>query len=159
MATYVINEWLWADLSGVNGKKRQLESFTFLDKLAISEDTIVTIEGSAFDRKAWSLCKDPDPLVQRIAAFYVGRIRQNSDRCRILHPEDVRALPNDLASRVKNDDHYLIEAQLSVPDATVVTTDEPLQQALLGANLDCRLRSEFLADYGIYKLTQPEPHE
>ena len=147
MAVFVINEWLWADLSGSNDLKAQREAFSVIEKLPASNHQIVIIDGSSFDLKAWNLCKNTNPIVQRIAGIYVSAVRQNSDRCLILMPEALVALPDDLASATKPDDHYLIQALLTVNDAVLVTTDNPLREVLGGAGLDCMTREEFLSKY------------
>lgn len=144
MATFIIDEWLWADLSGSNGVEQRREAFSFIETLAGSQHRIVTIEDSAFDRKAWNLCKSTDAIAQRIAAFYVRNIRQNSDRCLILSPTNLPILPDELAQAVKFDDRYLVQAQLSVPEAHVVTTDEPLREILRRYECSCWLRGDFL---------------
>jgi hypothetical protein len=148
MALFVINEWLWADLSGNNDIQHQREALVVIERLPSSSHQIVIIEGSAFDQKAWSLCKNTSPvLVQRIGGIYVARIRQNSDRCLILKPEQVIALPDELAKAIKADDHYLIQAQLTVKDSILVTTDNPLREVLDKAGLSSLSREEFLRDY------------
>jgi len=148
MAIFVVNEWLWADLSGSNGLEAQGEAFSVIEKLSASDHRIVVIEGSPFDRKAWNLCKSTNPMiVQRIAGVYVANVRQNSDRCLILKPEAVVALPDGLASAIKPDDHYLVQAQLSVEGAVLITTDGPLREAVGRAGLNCLSREEFLSQY------------
>jgi predicted nucleic acid-binding protein len=85
--------------------------------------------------------------VQRIAGVYVANLRLNSDRSLILRPEDVPTLPNELASAVDPDDHYLVQAQLSTAGAILVTTDGDLCQAVNQAGLACITREEFLSTY------------
>jgi len=148
MAVFVINEWLWSDLAGSNGPQAQREAFIVIEKLPVSDHQIVFIEGSSFDQKAWNLCKSTNPMiVQRIAGAYVANLRQNSDRCLILKPEAAAPLPDQLASKIKPDDHYLVQTQLSVAGAILVTTDNPLREAVGEAGLNCLSREEFLATY------------
>lgn len=147
MAIFVINEWLWHDLLGSNGLLNQRQAFAVIEKLPASDHRIVVIEGSSFDRKAWNLCKNTDLIVQRIAGAYVRNVRQNSDRCQLLKPEAVVALPDELASAIKPDDQYLVQAQLSVSEAILVTTDDPLREAVGKAGLSCLSREVFLRTY------------
>jgi predicted nucleic acid-binding protein len=86
-------------------------------------------------------------IVQRIAGAYVVNLRQNSHRCVILQPGAVSAVPADLASVTNVDDHYLIQAQLSVNGAILVTTDGALCNAVKQAGLACLSRQEFLSTY------------
>lgn len=148
MAIFVINEWLWADLSGSNGLLAQSEAFSVIEKISASHHQIVVTEGSPFDQKAWNLCKSTNPMiVQRIAGAYLKNVRQNSDRCKVLKLEAAVVLPDQLASATKPDDHYLVQAQLSVIGAILVTTDEPLREAVGKAGLSCLSREEFLNTY------------
>jgi hypothetical protein len=147
VAVFVINEWLWADLSGDNGRDHQLQTVRLIENLVVSDHKVVVIEGSQFDRKAWNLCKSANSLVIQAVVAFVLNIRQNSDRCQILKPEVVAALPDELAAATKPDDHYLIQAQLAVNGAIVVTTDAPLRGALVATGLPCISREEFLASY------------
>jgi hypothetical protein len=148
VADFVINEWLWTDLSGSNGLQHQREAFTVIERLGTSNHRIVIIEGSAFDQKAWKLCKYTNPMiVQRIAGAYVANVRQNSDRCLILRPEAAATVPDELASSTKSDDHYLLRAQLTVTGSILVTTDGPLREAVGTAGLPCSSREHFLSTY------------
>jgi len=148
VAAFVINEWLWADLSGGNGPQAQRKAFIVIEKLAVSDHQIVVIEGSAFDQKAWNLCKSTNPMiVQRMAGAYVANLRLNSDRCVILKPEAVPGVPRELATATNQDDHYLIQAQLSVEGAILVTTDGDLCHAVKQAGLACLSREEFLTTH------------
>src|SRR5579863_924264 len=147
MAVFVVNEWLWHDLSGNNGPSQQSEAFSIIEKLPASDHRIVVIEGSSFDQKAWSLCKSANPIVQRIAGAYVANVRANSDRCQTLKPGDVAAFPQELALAIKPDDRYLVQALLSVPGAILVTTDGDLRDALGKTGLNCISREQFLSTY------------
>ena len=145
MAVFVINEWLWADLSGSNGLQAQRESFSFIECFPSVEHQIVIIEGSAFDRKAWNLCRNDNPMVvQRIAGAYITSIRQNSDRCLILKPEVIVPLSAELVRTVKPDDHYLVQALMSAAGSILVTTDAPLRQIVTDVGLNSMSRDEFL---------------
>jgi hypothetical protein len=143
VAVFVINEWLWADLAEDNGRDRQLQAVGLIQSLVASTHQIVVIEGSRFDQNAWNLCKNNSSLVVKAVVAFVLNIRQNSDRCLILKPDRVGTLPDALSAAIKPDDHYLVQAQLAVIGSIVVTTDNPLRQALLNAGHLCLLRDEF----------------
>src|SRR5579863_9881151 len=145
MADFVINEWLWSDLSGDNGPDAQRETFYVIERFPKSDHRMVFIEGSAFDQKAWSLCKHTSPtIVQRIGGVFVTSVRQNSDHCLILKPGEVVVLPDNLASATKLDDHYLLQAQLTARGSILVTTDADLYEVVNKAALPCLSRKEFL---------------
>ncbi len=147
MALFVINEWLWEDLRGANDSSRQIQSFSFLQHLINSSHQIILIQGSKFDQKAWALCKNPDQSVRLIGGYFAKTIRTNSDHCRILSPDEVVELPQNIASKVNPDDHYLVCTQITVAGTILVTTDSKLQKILLGFNLKSITREEFLKEY------------
>jgi hypothetical protein len=148
MAVFVINEWLWSDMSGSNGPQFQREAFIVIERLPRSEHQIVVIQGSPFDQKAFRLCKSTNPMiVQRMAGAYMANLRLNLDRCVILQPEAVGPLPEELASKVDTKDHYLVQAQLTVAGAIIVTTDGPLREALNSAGLLSLAREDFFNQY------------
>lgn len=148
MATFVINEWLWADLGGLNGKQAQRQSFGLIEKLPLSDHRIVVTEGSPFDQKAWALCKNDKPMIiQRIGGLFVTNIRQDSDHCLVLKLEMAMSIPESLARETKPDDHYLLKAQQAVAGAILVTTDEPLREAVIRSGLPCLVRDVFLSTY------------
>lgn len=86
-------------------------------------------------------------IVQRIGGLYAKSIRQDSERCLILKPDSVLPLPEELARAAKLDDHYLLQALISVAGAILVTTDEPLRNAARAAGLDVLPREECLSTY------------
>lgn len=145
MAIFVINEWIWHDLSGENGPPAQTETLKALTRLAERRHRIVVVEGSPFDRKAWALCKKGDRLVvQAVVRDYIKSVRLDSDRCILLRREDMAALPAELASATKADDHYLVQSLFKVEGAVLVTTDSDLRSALVKAGRTCLTREEFL---------------
>jgi hypothetical protein len=147
VAIFVVNEWLWADSSGANGRPLQLQAYRVITELCASNHRIVVIEGSAFDKKAWNICRSKDPIVGSIARTYVVSVRQNSDRCQILKPDVAPDLPAELVAETNPDDHYLLHALFSVSEAILVTTDESLCRAVRRAGLSCVSREDFLSNY------------
>jgi len=148
VVAFVINEWLWHDLAGDNGLQAQRETFSVVEKFPASDHRLVWIQGSRFDQKAWNLCKGTQPMiVQRIGRAFVLTVRENADRCLILTSESLIALPDNLASSTNVDDHYLLQAQLTVGGAILVSTDTPLREAAGTAGLHSLSRDEFLKTY------------
>ncbi len=142
---FVINEWLWEDSAGHNGLAAQRDAFDVITKLAASQHQIVVIEGSAFDQKAWACCTSADARTRDLARHFLGAIRIDSDRCRLLEAQTAATLPDELASSIKADDQYLVNAQLTVEGSVLVTTDGPLREIVRHAGLRCIWREEFLA--------------
>jgi hypothetical protein len=148
VATFVINEWLPEDSSGVNGRRRQSDALTVITRIAASDHQIVIIERSPVDQKFWNLCKNnTDFVVRGIARAYVLELRFNLSRCITIRADAASPIPEALAAATKTDDHYLLSAQCSVPGAILVTSDEPLLAAVTEAGLPCLSRSEFLKTY------------
>lgn len=148
MAVFVINEWLWSDLSGTNDAHAQREAFKVIERLPKSDHQIVVIEGSQFDRKAFKLCRNDSPMIaQRIAGAYMSNVRLNFGRCILLKPDGVVPLPPELAQATNPDDHYLVQAVLSVHGSVLVTTDNALSEAVRAVGLSVMSRDEFLDRY------------
>ena len=148
MALLVINEWLPEDSSGINGQSNQRDALIVMSRLAVSEHQLVIVESSPFEQKFWNLCKNNvDIAVRGIVRAYLLGLRGNQDRCRILRPDELAVVPPALLSATKADDHYLLHAQQTVPEAIIVTTDIPLRAAVTDAGLACISREQFLSAY------------
>jgi hypothetical protein len=144
LAIYVVNEWFWADLDGGNGKAAQLETFDFLNIFARSDAQMLVVIGSAFDQKAWSLCRSHSSVIAGIGKAFFNQIRINSDRCRLLQPDEIADFPKALLTQVKPDDRYLVQACATVPSAILVTTDAPLAKAVREYGISCLTRAEII---------------
>jgi hypothetical protein len=148
VAIFVINEWLPEDSSGANGRDAQRQAFAVIAMLAKSNHQIVVVEQSPFEQKFYGLCKNKtDLVIQGIARAYMKDLRWNLDRCLILSAREIVPLTESLAHATKMDDHYLVQAQLKVEGAVLVTTDCALCQAVSQAGLKCISREEFLQTY------------
>lgn len=140
MASYVINEWLWSDLRGDNGEVKRAETFGLLIRFGSSSHQIVIAVGSAFETKSWALCKSaPD-----VGRMFMLTIRLNSERCHLLYQDSWAPFPEELASKVKPADRYLVQTCLAVPGSTLITTDQPLLEALITYGIPCLHRNEFM---------------
>jgi len=146
MADYVLNEWVWADAVGENGRTRQLEAFQVLSALSERSDRIVVVKGSSFYAKAWKLCIAMTLPAREIAQFFKLNFLFNSDKCRLLNESELEQFPLSL-SDVKNDDQYLVRAQLTATGSVIITTDRPLKAALDQAGIPCEHRDDFVARY------------
>jgi hypothetical protein len=140
VASYVINEWFWADLRGDNGKVKLTESFELLIRFGSSPHQMVIAVGSAFDDKAWGLCN----AAPGIARMFMLTIRQDSERCLLLHRDSWAPFPEELLSKVKPADRYLVQTCLAVPESILVTTDQPLLEAVTAYGIPCLYRNDFM---------------
>jgi hypothetical protein len=154
MADFVLNEWLWSDLSGETDTRKQEESYRILVALTQGSDRLVVVEGSAFAQKCWRLSKVASDVLQRDAVKLFKSLLVDPAKCLRLGPTTLKDPPPGLAARCKADDYYLIQAQQAVPDSTVITTDNDLMEALQASGLPCRRRDQwvpaYLATAGIY---------
>jgi hypothetical protein len=154
MADFVLNEWLWSDLSGETDPRRQKESYGILVALTQGLDRLVVVEGSAFAQKCWRLSKVASDVLQRDAVKLFKSLLVSPSKCLRLPPATLNDPPPELVARCKADDYYLIQAQQAVPNSTVVTTDNDLMDALQASGLPCRRRDEWVPEYlataGIY---------
>jgi hypothetical protein len=147
MADLVIDEWLWSDLAGENSTNSQRETFQFLEAVFTKCDRIVTVKGSRFEEKALGFWKLTDVTRRGIAKFYKERFWYNSDKCLLLDPAELQHLEDVISNKVKADDRYLVRACLTSKAMAIVTTDNPLRNALDGHGIPCRLRQEFVPEY------------
>lgn len=144
---FIIDEWLWCDLEGLNSSQKQKETFNFLKALYKKCDKISVAKGSPFQKKENYFSKNATDNVKRsIARFYWICIRQNSEKYIELDIESIQA-EVDLQG-IKSDDHYLVKTYYkNNKNATIITTDKPLLNILKSKNITCSLRDDFLQRY------------
>lgn len=147
MADLVIDEWLWADLTGQNTERSRREAFLLLQCILARCDRIIAVKSSPFERKAFALWGKEDVWSRRIAKFYRNNFWYNSAKCVLLEPSALRELPVTLANEVNADDRYLVQAYLTAGAEVVVTTDGALKSALDRHGIRCELRDPFLTSY------------
>ena len=147
VADLIIDEWLWADLSGENTRDAQREAFKFLQAIYSKCDRVVTVKGSRFDQKLFGLWSQRDITRNRIARFYKDSFRYNSDKTVILEENELEELPEQLAAEVKDDDQYLVRAYLTSNASEFVTTDNDLKDVLIRHGIASKHRQEFVLTY------------
>lgn len=147
MALFILDEWLWSDLSGENGKDKQKETFEFLSTIYNKCDQIVIVRGSRYDQKTIKFWRHSDVTRHRFAKFYQSRFLYNSDKSIILEQDRLPLLPQHIVRRVNRDDHYIIQAYLAQPDSAIITTDAPLKDILIKDGIKCQHRDEFVPSY------------
>lgn len=149
MADLVIDEWLWSDLAGENTVGEQRETFEFLGAIYNKCDRIVSVRGSRFDQKFFELFRYSDVIRLGFAKFFKARFWYNSQKTLMLEEEQLQDLPEAIATdtEVKHKDHYLVRAYLTAKASQIVTTDNPLKDALTKHGIVCRHRQEFVPTY------------
>jgi hypothetical protein len=146
LADIVIDEWLWSDLSGDNSTEAQREAFEFIQAIYDKCDRIVTVKGSQFYQKALIFWKYTDINRRKISKYYMGRFLHNSHKSVNLEESSLKPIPVHISEATKKDDHYLIQAYLTTEASVIVTTDNPLKDAI-NNDINCQHRDEFIASY------------
>jgi hypothetical protein len=148
LADIVIDEWLWADLSGSNTPKNQEEALEFLKTIFHVCDRIVTVEGKKFNLKASYFWKHTDPIRRGIAIYYRDNFLFNPAKIVKLEESSLESIPEYISQKVKHeDDYYLIQAYLTTGASVIVTTDSDILNADIDNDINCQHRDEFVASY------------
>jgi hypothetical protein len=140
----VLNEWVWADLSGQNGQGRQKDVVRLILKLQTGTDRVVVVKGSAFQAKLWRATKSSDPIEIEGARVFKS-IVFDADRCRLIQQSDLAPAPDPPIC--KDDDLYLVRAQATVADSVVVSTDGDLIDAIRRTGGAAEHRDAWLGPY------------
>ena len=142
----VLNEWVFHDLLGENGKEALRQTATFLNAFRASNDKLVLPRESRWTQKAYRLMTQTDARLRNTANQFRALV-YDSDRV-----VDVRmqegGVPEELADALPAEDAYLVEAYMAAGADVLVTTDEKLHEALVDSkSISCQLREEFLDGY------------
>ena len=148
MADIVIDEWLWADLSGSNTPKNQEEALEFLEAVFRVCDRIVTVKGKKFNQKAANFWKHTDPKRRKIARYYYEKFLSDPAKLANLEESSLESIPEHICQKVTHeDDYYLIQAYLTAGASVIVTTDSDLLRTEINNDINCQHRNEFVASY------------
>ncbi len=145
----ILDEWLWADLSGENGEEAQSETLRLLQRVFDKCDQLVAVYGSPFLRKYFNLARQASTgdLRRRIVKVFTAQFFQNSEKLHLLQEESLPDTPPELEHKVKKDDQYLVRAYLAANADLLVTTDNPLMEALGECGIRCMNRDTFISSY------------
>lgn len=146
----VIDEWLLHDLGGDNGREKQGEAFSFLQKLKSECDQIAVVYGSPWLGKAHQVMSNPDVRVRVVSRYLHRVVLADPAKCRFIHETELVVLPEGLTAVVRADDQYLFRLCRTVGAAKLITTDGGLSQidcTPFGFEVEVQLREAFLSDY------------
>jgi hypothetical protein len=146
----ILDEWVWADLSGANGKEAQSETFRLLQRVFEKCDQLVTVKGSPFLRKCFNMMAlrmNQGDLRRTIVRVFKAQFFQNSEKLHLLQEGSLPDTPPELEHKVKEDDQYLVRAYLAANADLLVTTDNPLMEALSECGIRCMNRDTFISSY------------
>src|SRR3972149_10319771 len=143
---FIIDEWIWHDLPGENGKEKLEEAFKFLEFVYEKCDKIATIEDSRFEKKFFNFCERADLISRRITNFYKNYILYNSEKYIRVNEKDCQQISEDISSKIKPDDQYLVKLYYKL-ECPIITTDNPLLEILGNHQIQCEHRDNFLPNY------------
>ena len=149
---FIIDEWIWADLKGENGGRKQKEAFSFLEILYGKCDKIVVAKDSKFQQKEKefsSIANQSDIKRHGIMGFYSKYIRLNSQKYKEVNINDEKETGLEGINR---DDIYIVKTYNKAKteyetQPTVITTDEELMNNLQSMNIPTKSRDAFLHEY------------
>lgn len=150
MADFVIDEWLWADVSGENSGNNQKEALALLEAIYQKCDRIVWVKNGAFINKFWPLCSIcKDPMLRNIIKMFRANFLFNTLKSYPIEHSELPILSEEIATDVDPNDHYLVQSLKASGASMIITTDGDLIRALDRYRIPCKLRHEFLATYNI----------
>jgi hypothetical protein len=146
----IINEWLFHDLGGENGREAQERAYEFLLALRDGDDCIAALRPSRWMDKAYALMKVTSPEIRILSKLLHLGILLDSAKCLYVEADNLDDLPVPLAEEVPGDDAYLFQTALAIGAKVIVTSDKRLI-GLAGSapefDIQLRLRDEFIAEY------------
>jgi len=146
---FIIDEWIWHDLSGENGEEKLKETSKFIKCVYEKCDKIATIENSRFEKKFFNFCKrvgQADHISRKITKFYFGNIFYNSEKYIRVNEKECQQISEDISSKIKPDDQYLVKLHYKL-QGLIITTDNPLLEILKKHQIQCEYRDNFLPNY------------
>jgi hypothetical protein len=147
---FIINEWLWADLTGENENQgpRQVQAVRFIGALLSQvSHQVIFIEGSTFQDKATAACGSTHLGIKQTALDFMIAAGYDATRFRRVQEHKLKKLPQRYSQTVEAGDRYLVRALVTYDDAILVTTDPDLRDALNDMPGRCILRAEFYETY------------
>jgi len=149
MKRFVFDEWLWADLNGENGDEARREAVEILDAVFKKCDQLVSSRGSPFLQKFYDMAKlaSIGDVRRKIVEVFKAQFFENSEKLCLLQAEDLPEIPREMEQKVKEDDRYLIRCYFAGEADLLVTTDNPLIEALSGSSVHCKHKKDFVSEY------------
>lgn len=128
----VIDEWLFEDLLGTYGLDRQIQTFSFIQKMYSICDRFVILRGSKFQEKYTQFIKksQANPLLKFYSNFFRNFFITNSRKIEWINPTRLIPLSKSLMKKVNIDDHYLFQTHFCIKNSFILTTDMRLIDAV-----------------------------
>lgn len=143
----IFNEWFVEYM--VPGSGHEPLVHKLLDAVERRGDLLVVRQGSPFVQKLYRYSKQYQ--TQRRPSFRrFLRLMVNSAVVRQVSEDEITRLPPEVENAAPRKDLYLVELAVVTADRTIVTTDEPLKEAIDGeGGIRVLLLDEFLNSYGL----------
>lgn len=145
MAVLCLDEWLFHDLFGENGKERQKEAVLLLKRIVEQCDRLVVPQKSPWAQKAYHLFRaaGSSPVLRKAARLLSQGFLHNLSKGLLTSPSGPDPDP-----RIPEADRYLVRAALAAGATLLVTTDGELLEALRETGLlPTQERDAFLKTY------------
>jgi len=145
VAVLCLDEWLFHDLFGENGKERQEEAVLLLKRIVERCDRLVVPQQSPWAQKAYHLFKaaGSSPVLHEAARLLSRGFLYNLSKGFLTSPSGPDPDP-----RIPEADRYLVRAALAAGATLLVTTDGELLAALRETGLlQAEERDAFLIQY------------
>jgi hypothetical protein len=154
---FIVDEWIFHDLLGENENEgpKQLQVAILLERMLSICDHLIVVRGSKFHRKITDVQRvanrsSGNPAAHFLARHFVLSFLPRADKIIYWEEDNLKTLSKELAGLkgLKDDDHYVVQAHLTVPGSQIVTTDQPLI-SVLGSQeaIDIVHRDAFLSKY------------
>ena len=142
-----LNEWVFHDLLEENGADKFRETYGFLTAFWESADRLVIPPEQRWTDKAFRLMRRSDPRGRQVGKLFLG-ILLDTERSIRVRVEEAPEIEQERLSRIPAEDIYLVLAYIAAAADYLVTTDQPLFDALVEDDeVNCRMREEFLPWY------------
>ena len=144
----VLNEWVFHDLLGENGAPAFEETTAFLVAFQRSNDKLIVPAEVRWREKAFRLMQLSDLRGRAISKLFQSLLR-DADRSIWIPPGELEIRYRDrIPDQTPPEDVYLVIAYLSGEADLLVTTDQPLFDALWETDaINCLIRDDFMHAY------------
>jgi hypothetical protein len=129
MQIIVTDEWVYHYLKNKTEPDLSKKAFLFLKCIKSQGDRMVVVKNSKFLVKVYHLARENQEPFKQYSKQLMGMVGSTTT-CVLLEEDELKPFPEECIKAVKNDDRYLIRAQLSVADSFILTSDSPLIEGL-----------------------------
>lgn len=130
---FCLDEWLFHDLLGENGKVCQRETTRLLTTIHKQCDRIVVPWESPWAQKAYKLIKysSNSPILRNVAKLLSSAFLWNTNKGISIYSSKGSPNPETMdMEEIPEEDRYLVRAALAAGASLLVTTDEKLLEAI-----------------------------